>query len=339
MVAILIPAYKPDEKLFSLVSELRQKSQEPIVVVNDGNALDLELFSRLEKFDVKIVHHAVNRGKGSALKTGINFLLLQFPNLSACVTCDADGQHTAEDILRIASVTEKEENTLVIGGRTFDEKTPVRSRFGNSITRFVFRFCVGLKIRDTQTGLRGIPVNLMRKFLQISGDRYEYETNMLLFCKEKNIALKEIPIETIYIEENKSSHFNPLMDSLKIYSLIFKFGLSGIASSAIDFLVFNVVYNFSKILLASLIFARVISIAFNFFCNKNFVFRKNARGTGMVKTITKYLILAAALLCASFFGISFLQKILPFPVWLLKIITETILFFASYTIQRAWVFG
>lgn len=337
MIAFLIPAYKPDEKLFTLVSQIRDKSIAPIIVVNDGNPIDLDLFSRLQKLDVLIVHHAVNRGKGCALKTGMNFLLLEFPELSGCVTCDADGQHTPEDILRVVEDTEKTDNALIVGGRLFDKKTPARSRFGNSVTRFVFRFCVGLKIRDTQTGLHGIPVKLMKEFLRVAGDRYEYETNMLLCCKENQFPIKEIPIETIYIEENKSSHFNPLVDSLKIYSLIFKFIISGITSSIIDFCVFNAIYYLCQKLLISLIFARITSIIFNFFCNKNFVFKQKHDGN-IFLTISKYLLLASCLLCGSYFGIKLLGTISPLPVWLSKIIVETILFFASYTIQRVWVF-
>ena len=177
---ILIPAYKPDEKLTRLVEKLL--ADFPVVVVDDGGGeAYASLFDRVRALGAAVLTHEVNRGKGAALKTGIAHLL-QVQDCLGAVTADADGQHTPEDIARVAEAMLAEPQTMVIGGRDFSQMPP-RSKGGNTITRFFFRLCTGLTISDTQTGLRGLPRCLFERLLQVSGDRYEYEMNMLLALK------------------------------------------------------------------------------------------------------------------------------------------------------------
>ncbi len=227
-VAILIPAYEPDGKLSELVWNLRAAQRgggrlgEPtlpgftyIVVVDDGSTKPAAkaAFEEIRgQVDVVLVH-AVNRGKGAALKTGFAWIRDHLPEVEVVVTADSDGQHTPKDIRRVASVARRHPEGLVLGVRRFKGKVPFRSQFGNMWARLFFRLLTGLSVADTQTGLRAIPRGLLARMLALPGDRYEYETRMLADARTHRAKLRQIPIETVYIDDNKSSHYRPLKDT------------------------------------------------------------------------------------------------------------------------------
>ena len=104
---------------------------------------------------------------------------------------------------------------LVLGVREFAGKIPFRSRLGNVWTRALFRLVTGISLRDTQTGLRGIPRGLFERLLGIPGDRYEYELRMLVDARFHPSPPLQVPIETVYIDGNKSSHFRPFEDTVR----------------------------------------------------------------------------------------------------------------------------
>ena len=224
MNAILIPAYKPDEKLVELCRLLLMHEDLRLVVVDDGSGEACKpIFDALDE-RVKLISYPVNKGKGGALKTGIRYIYNNMPDCERLVTADADGQHRYEDIRRVLEESERCPGTLVLGGRRFDESNvPLRSRAGNAITRFVYRLVSGVKVYDTQTGLRGFDREGMARFMDTYGDRYEYEINVLLEAASARMLIHEIEIKTVYIEENKSSHFNTIKDSWRIYKCIFAF--------------------------------------------------------------------------------------------------------------------
>ena len=137
----------------------------------------------------------------------------------------------------------KESGEIILGVGDFSlPDVPERSRKGNRITSGVFKIFVGMEISDTQTGLRGIPAKYLEKLCEIKGDRYEYETNMLLYMKRWDLPFRQVKIKTVYINENETSHFRPVRDSVRIYSLIVKFLITGLfvkflGSSLISFVV------------------------------------------------------------------------------------------------------
>ncbi len=222
---VLIPAYRPDDKLLHLMESLHAAGLRNILVVNDGsgNAHEAVFRTIRERWShVVILSHDVNRGKGAALKTGFRYLLEHADGIDGAVTADSDGQHTAEDILRIMAVMEKQPGKLILGTRTFDGTVPWRSCFGNRLTSFLIRRLYGLKIQDTQTGLRGIPLSMMPLFLEIPCNQYEFELDMLILAGSRHLNVCEVPVRTIYIDNNASSHFHPFRDSLKIYSVLFR---------------------------------------------------------------------------------------------------------------------
>ena len=181
------------------------------------------MFDRLEKSGCTVCRHIKNMGKGRALKTGIRRAAESFPGLSGVVTADADGQHLPRDIMRLAGALAGSPESLILGARDFSSpQVPPRSRLGNRITSFIFRRITGVGCSDTQTGLRAIPAHHIAFCLSVPGERYEYETNLLISAAKKGIPFKTIPIETVYLEKNRSSHFNPVLDSARIYYHIFR---------------------------------------------------------------------------------------------------------------------
>ncbi len=227
MNAILIPAYKPDMRLVELTNLLLTHDSLRVVVVDDGSGESFKnVFSALDE-RVHFITYPVNKGKGGALKTGIKYILNNMPECERLITADADGQHTYPDIKKVIEKSIECPGALVLGSREFDGNVPFRSKFGNTLTRLVFSIATGVKVRDTQTGLRGFDRAGMKAFLDVPGDRYEYEINVLLVAAHTKTPIHEVTIKTIYINENESSHFNPIKDSMKIYSCIFKFAFSG----------------------------------------------------------------------------------------------------------------
>lgn len=227
---ILIPAYEPDEKLIKLVGELSGLSFYKIIIVNDGSSEKCSyVFEKIkEDFNCVVINHLENKGKGLALKTGMKEILKMNENIAGCITVDADGQHTPEDILKISEMFENNKHSLIIGCRDFEsEKVPTKNKMGNIITRTIFKLTTKKYISDTQTGLRAIPLEYMEKFCDLPGNKYEFEINMLMEACRVDIDIKELLIDTVYIDNNDSSHFNPFLDSFKIYKEILKFVFRG----------------------------------------------------------------------------------------------------------------
>ena len=335
-LAVLIPAYNPEGPLLQLVDSLLEFDFPHIVIVNDGSHSSCdEIFHSLErKPHCHVVHHAVNLGKGRALKSGLNYCCVHFPHLLGILTADADGQHLPEDIRKIAAEFLQTPKSLVIGARTFAKGTPFRSRMGNTVTRNIFKLLVGGNLSDTQSGLRCIPMDKAPELIRLEGERYEYEMNMLILAQKNRIGLRETPITTVYVDNNRSSHFNPLIDSMKIYFLLLRFALSSLLASSIDFLVFTASYLAWKNILGALVVARLISGGVNFLVNKNLVFhdRENAKAP-----LFKYFALFVTLAVLSFVSI---RTLADFGVNVIaaKIIAESVLFLGSFTIQRDFIF-
>ena len=217
----LIPCYEPDEKLIDLLKNLYKKME--IVIVNDGSDKKYnEIFNKSKEYGY-VISYSVNKGKGYALKKGIKYIKDTYKNDFIIVTMDCDGQHTVSDAIKLTDYVKDNLNTLALGKRIRNSAVPLRSKIGNTITKFIYKLCTGLDIYDTQTGLRAFSNKLVDYMLSINGNRYEYEMNVLLYLNRKKIKYEELTIETIYINNNKSSHFNAIKDSFRVYKEIFKF--------------------------------------------------------------------------------------------------------------------
>lgn len=333
---VLLPCFNPDFKLLELVKLLSQENFLRVLIVDDGSGKDYEsLFETCKGFhNLELLRHGTDLGKGRAIKTGLNHIMTQFPDCQGALLADCNGQHSASDILAVAQVMLSSQSDLVLGYRNFDLKAPLKSRIGNSITAFIFRFLVGLKVKDTQTGLRGLSQRIFPSLLKISGERFEYETNMLLEARNKHWRLTEVPIQSGYAR-NLSWSFNPFLDSMRIYFLIFRFLFSSIASAAVDFSIFSFLIAVGTPMIYSVAGARFISGWINFFLNKNMVFQSD---TKLVVSLIRYWSLALVLGSLTYGLMSLLQNQFP-NVYVLKLLVESLLFLASFSIQKEFVFG
>ena len=237
---IIIPAYEPDKRLIQVVQDITIKLPKArIIVVNDGSGPGYnDYYDETAFIGATVLTHPINKGKGAALKTAFAHIqeevVSQHLSAQPIVTVDSDGQHLIKDIVRVAKAIEENPSHLVLGARAFVGKVPARSRFGNKVTAGLFRLVTGQKVTDTQTGLRGMSTDLIPWLLNLDGNRFEYEFNMLLEAKKSGYQISEVPIETVYLEENKSSHFRPIRDSIRIYSPFLKFSGTAVLASVID---------------------------------------------------------------------------------------------------------
>ena len=373
----LIPAYKPNIQLLEFVKGIEEHGMD-CLIVNDGSGEEyLSLFHKIEReTEARVLSFPENRGKGAALKAGLEYLQKENAGLQGdftLITLDADGQHLLKDALNLLSVAEEKKDTLILGSRTQSKDSPLRSRIGNGITKEVFHFCTGVEVKDTQTGMRAFSGKMIPEMLDIPGERYEYEMNVLLFLAKEGVPMEEVPIETVYINDNAESHFDTVKDSYRIYKQILKFSASSLVSFLADFLLYSFFFLITGGLFVSNFLARVISLHLNFFINKNVVFSAEGQeaqvslgATGIKreesgktvktqenkqlwnlsawKTIKKeeylsYLGLAAFIFLINSFILSGIVGSLGMNPYLAKILTEGLLFCLSYFVQKKWIFG
>ena len=223
--AIILPSLDPDRKFADVVKGLVDAGFEHIVIVDDGSdAAHQHWFDEAAAYPVcTVLHHGVNKGKGRALKTAFAHVAEKLPELKGVITIDGDGQHLLPDIIACADRMIENADKVVLGCRDFDQPgVPPRSVAGNKTTNRLFKLFYGITISDTQTGLRAIPQQFLPRFLEMEGERFEYETNMLLQMKKQNIVFLEQPIATVYDPEDYSSHYNAVKDSWRIFKIMMK---------------------------------------------------------------------------------------------------------------------
>ncbi len=363
-ISVIVPSLNPDEKLKNTINSLLEVGFTDIICVNDGSREDCICNFPEPSENITLLKHDVNKGKGAALKTAFSYILKKRHDSIGAITVDGDGQHAAKDVLNCAIQMVTEADKIILGCRDFSkDNVPQRSKFGNKITSFVFKILCGMKISDTQTGLRAFPAKYYTDMLEVSGDRFEYETNMLLEMKARKIPYGEVKIDTVYIEENKTSHFRPFKDSFRIYSLIFKFTLGQffkyLLGSALSFIIdYALVY--LLLLLSAKLFdvdfenktaaasvatfvscavARVFSSLVNYTFNRKAVFPSDMP---LKKSIVRYYCLAIPVLIISatlttvFENLPVVNSALLIVV--LKFVIDMFLFIVNYFIQKKWVF-
>lgn len=345
-IFLLIPALDPDERLLRLAAELKGCGFDNILIVNDGSDKSCrEYFEKARsEYGCIIFEHYRNYGKGRALKNGFNHILSGYPGIKGIITVDSDGQHRTEDVVKCAEILNRnaDKNVIVLGCRDFSEKNiPPRSKFGNNLTKRVLRYLCGINVSDTQTGLRGFTRRSADLYLDTAGERYEYEMNMIIESESNNTDIIEYKIETIYIDNNASSHFNPLKDSLRIYRQFFKYMIASLSSFVIDISLFHVFAGVLSVvfpvyyIFISTYGARFVSSVFNFLINHNKVFNSKAP---LTSSAVRYICLAVVQAGVSAAVVSLISKGFGFNETIVKIFTDTVLFIFSYKIQQIFVF-
>lgn len=346
---LIIPALNPPPELIKYVSELREKGFHNILIVDDGSREEFKnLFLELkENQGCDLLVHAVNMGKGRALKDALNYYLNKYSGeYKGVITADSDGQHLVKDVVRMDDEMGRNENALILGVRDFDEENvPFKSRTGNRITRNVLKLLIGGNVTDTQTGLRGIPNKIALEYLTLAGERFEYETTMLIERIKKDIPIREITIDTVYYDGNSETHFHPVKDSIRIYKLIFgsfiKYIFVSLSSFVLDYAIFCLM---SAVLIgkvdttriwAATVTARVISSLYNYLMNRNVVFKSEK---DIKQTMVKYYALCLVQMCCSAVLVLMATRGLSWPSTVVKPIVDTLLFLLSYQIQSRWIF-
>lgn len=333
---ILIPAFEPDEKLLQLIRDLTHAAPAMgILVVNDGSGPAFaQRFQQAKVLGATVIGYQNNHGKGQALKTGFNYIVANHPGQHV-VCADSDGQHCVADILRVAGQV-RSGSTMVLGERHFSGQVPLRSRVGNGATRIFFALATGTWLTDTQTGLRGYPSQLLPWLQTVRGNRYEYELNILLEARTRGHHLQCVPIETIYLQNNESSHFRPVRDSLRIYAPLLTFSMSSLIGFAVDVAAFLALMAATGSLLLAVLGARAISSGINFAINRSLVFPEG-RAVPLKQTAARYFALVVVLLAANY-GLLFTLTEAGFPSLPAKLLTETALFLLSFTVQKRFLF-
>lgn len=350
-IPIIIPSYEPDDRLLKLLKDLQDNDLQPVVIVNDGSSAEYQdhFEKAKDEYHAIVLKHDINRGKGRALKTAFSYCLEKYMDIAGCITADSDGQHTVAAIMKCKQALLKCKQDLILGVRAFDqENVPAKSQFGNNLTRKVFRTLYKVDISDTQTGLRGIPTDFMKILLDVPGERFEFETRMLIKAVEMEIKIEEMPIETVYdSKENHSTHFRPIVDSIRIYRVFgFSFGrflLSSLSSSVIDLILFQILCLLLERIIGGIKYvafatagARVISATYNYLINYFFVFASKEKHH---KSMIKYILLAITQMTCSAVLTMLLVAWSGASVELsVKIPVDVCLFLISYQIQKRVVY-
>lgn len=348
-LAIVLPSLNPDKKFLRVVDGLLESGFENIVIVDDGsNEENKKYFEEAAAHkQCRLSVHPQNKGKGAALKTAFRYVLDELPEVKGVITIDGDGQHLLPDVIACGQKMLEVGDKVVLGCRDFTKPgIPPRSVAGNKTTSRLFRLCYGIKLSDTQTGLRAIPREYLERFCQIDGERFEYETNMLLQMKRMGIAFVEQPIETVYDPEDYGSHYNAVKDSWRIFKVMFKFLMSSTGSLVLDMGLFYLVMRLFAAALGSYAelvataVARLCSSFVNFNANNTVVF--NNKGS-YKRSLLRYYCLCIPQMLVSAGLVTLINRLLgntaPLIATLVKILVDTVLFFISYTIQREWVFS
>ena len=344
---VLIPSYEPTNDFVEYAKIVSGFAKE-LIVVNDGSGPQFDpIFSSIAELEnVVYISYPKNMGKGYALKQGFKYCQDNHDQNDIIVRADCDGQHTIEDIKKVYWAVKSHPKAFVLGSRDMNSpNVPARSKVGNKQIRRMFKFFYGLKMYDSQTGLRGATVEITSKLIGVKGDRFDYEHSELIFLKKNKFDILEVPIKTIYPEnvEDHVSHFRTFKDGIRVFGAMLKnlgaYLISSALSAVLDVLIF---YLFVKVILIdrsavnsliATITARVLSSILNFALNYKYVFNGASK-----KSIYRYYILWISQLCASYLIVLLFGNIMGFNLTITKIIGDLILAVISYQIQQNWVF-
>ena len=343
--AVVIPAFNPIPHLVEFVQGLIGRGIPRVIVVNDGSDASSDyIFSRLKHIkQCTVLSHDVNRGKGRALKTAFSYFINNYSGLDGVVTADADGQHGIDDICNICKLISRKCNSLILGVRNFkDYNVPKRSYVGNTITSRIFQFLYGSYINDTQTGLRGIPKGELDWMIELKGERFDYEMNMLIEAVQRGVALSMVPIKTLYFNDNSGSNYNTVVDSFRI-SLCFATNLMqytgpSIITGILDIFIFILLNNYFLDFLAvhmrffvSAVAARTLTSLCNFAINKGLAFWSTGK---IVRPTSRFYIFWFVLMMVSFGLVYCISCFWRINVAIIKLLVDIVLSFIIHYIHN-----
>ncbi len=335
-VALLIPAYNPPEGFARLIDKLYALDVGLVVIVDDGSDQCLDEQLR-ERPHLVCLRHPANRGKGAALKTGFAYIAAECSEISSVVTVDADGQHLPDDVKKLVQNVAGSPEQFYLGVRDFDTDVPLRSALGNTVMRKLFNSVTDTELRDTQTGLRAYPLALALSCCEIRSDRYDFEMQSLMLALKKDIPIEQLPITTLYEDGNPTSHFRPLVDSMRVVAVLIRFLMVSLTSFLIDISAFALLYSWSDDVIVSTYIARFLSATINFTANKLLVFKSYHRRRAIFETLG-YVALALVIASLSAFLVREAMDVLGGDAVLIKVAVDGWLFLISFLVQRYLIF-
>lgn len=192
-IYIVIPAYNEEKRIGAVVRDVRKKKYRHIIVVDDGSQ---DKTSEIAKHaGALVVRHAVNRGKGAAVKTGI--MAAKHKGATIVVTLDADGQHNPQDIAKCVAPLMKKFD-VVLGSRFLKKNEIPFSRWiSNKIANVITTIVCGVAVSDSQCGLRGYGERALLR-LNFLGDRYDFDSEVLRGIRQARLRFTEVPIDVRY---------------------------------------------------------------------------------------------------------------------------------------------
>jgi glycosyltransferase involved in cell wall biosynthesis len=223
----LIPAYQDEKHIGDIVRRTRERLDQ-VVVVDDGSTD--QTGQRAREAGAEVITHDQNRGKGEAIKTGLTHLLaVASPasdglarQISWVSLLDSDGQHLPEEIDRfLAAAAVATQPTFLIGTRMNDlrEMPLVRRVVNRYMSNQISRLCAQ-EIPDTQCGFRMVNRQLVPALLG-GGNRFEYETEVLIIASRNGYRIESVPISTVYSDEVSKIH--PLRDAIRFFNLMWRY--------------------------------------------------------------------------------------------------------------------
>ncbi len=337
--AVIISLYRESRKTIRLCNELLELGADDIIVINDGCKLSKHYVNDLKSFGCHIINHKNNKGKGASIKSGMKYAMENLYNIKGFVTVDADGQHKADDVMKICRAMDLRPDNLILGCRDFKKsKAPFKLRLGNRLSSFYFSIITGTKCKDTQTGLRGIPASLYDLAMQTKGSRFDFEMNFLTKCADRKIPFYNVNIVAHYTDNTKSN-FRLIKDTYLIYRTPLKFATASIGCTAVDLILFTIFTyllpssHMWNVVFATLL-ARIVSGGINFLINRKMIFKNDAKAK---KQALRFVILFFIIMCLSTVLVSSLS-FLPVPITITKAVIDLLLWTVNYTVQRKWVF-
>lgn len=347
---LIVPALEPRKDFPEFIDELLQLDIGPVLVVDDGSGKKYRNMFRAvnARKNCTVLYHEKNYGKGSALKTAIHWCMEHYSGYRGIITVDCDGQHRPKDVKAVYDeFLKRDDRSIVLGIRALDtNETPELSRLGNSISAWMMRVLYSIDLPDTQTGLRAFPASMVEWLLEVNGDHYEYELNVLIAAKKKNYEFVEVEIDTVYFRRNVDSHYRPFTDSIHIGRVmvrgLVKYFTSSLVSTVLDLSLFTLLTKifFShlplsvRILMGTLI-ARVFSSLLNYSINRRLVFSQN---TKFYPTMLRYYTVWVVQVTTSISFVWLLTALTGIDEVFVKMFVDSCLAIISYQVQLRWVF-